>query len=76
MSDYKKVVILENEVEARLVESVLKERDIPHILKSYYDTAYDGLFQSQKGWGHVEAPDEYEEEIKAIYRDISQKDDR
>ena len=70
MGNYKKIVVLENELEAKLIESVLIERNIPHLIRSYYDSAYDGLFQAQKGWGHVAAPEEYEDEIKAIHNDL------
>lgn len=73
MATYKKIVVLENELEARLIESVLKERDIPHLIRSYYDSAYDGLFQAQKGWGHVAAPEEYEDEIVGIHRDLRER---
>ncbi|MBW2097142.1 MAG: hypothetical protein JRI80_19990 [Deltaproteobacteria bacterium] len=70
MQDYIKIAILENEVEARLIESILKEREIPHMLRSYHDTAYDGLFQTQKGWGEIRAPGTYEENILAIIDDV------
>ena len=70
MEDYLKIAILENEIEARLLESILTERDIPHLLRSYHDTAYDGLFQTQKGWGYVGAPESYKEEISEIISDL------
>jgi hypothetical protein len=70
MEDYIKVAILDHEVEARLIESILEERNIPHRLRSYHDTAYDGLFQTQKGWGEVRAPESCEEEILAIIDDV------
>ena len=70
MEDYKKIAVLEDEVEAGLVESVLRERDIPHRMTSYYDTALDGLFQVQKGWGYVAAPEEYEAEVMEILADL------
>ena len=73
MNRYEKIVVLGNAVEARLMEAELKARDIPHLIRSYYDSAYDGLFQAQKGWGHVQAPKAYEEEIKTIHRDISKR---
>jgi hypothetical protein len=43
---YVKVDILENEIEAQLLDSILNERNIPHHIQSYYDTAFDGLFQT------------------------------
>ncbi len=66
----KKIVVFENEFEAKLVETILKERGIPHLIRSYHDSAYDGIFQAQKGWGHVEAPERYADEIKAIQQEI------
>ena len=71
--DFKKIVVLENEIEAQLMDSILTERQIPHRLKSYHDTAYDGIFQVQKGWGHVEAPESYRDEIIAIKEELPRK---
>jgi len=70
VDDYVKAAILENEDEARLIESILSERGIPHLMRSYYDTAFDGLYQTQKGWGYVSAPASYKEEIIEIISDI------
>ncbi|MTI65806.1 MAG: hypothetical protein FH753_04310 [Firmicutes bacterium] len=72
MSSLIKILILENEVEANLLDEILKDKNIPHIIKSYHDLAYDGIFQTQKGWGHVEALDKYKKEILEIYNDIKQ----
>ena len=69
-----KLLILENEVEAQVLGHALEKREIPHLLKSYHDSAYDGLFQLQKGWGHLEAPAGFHEEIKAIYRELFGKE--
>ena len=68
--EFKKITIIENEDEARLLDSILSERVIPHEIKTYYDTAFDGLYQSQKGWGHVSAPLPYHEEVKEIIADL------
>jgi hypothetical protein len=70
MEDYIKIATLENDIEAGLLESILMERNIPHLMRSYYDTAYDGLFQTQKGWGYVSAPERYREEITEILADL------
>jgi len=70
MNEYKKIAVLENEIEARLLESILLEREIPHLLRSYHDTAYDGLFQTQKGWGIISAPNEFHGQIKEILADM------
>jgi len=70
MEDYIKITILDNEIEAELLESVLTERSIPHLIRSYHDTAYDGLFQVQLGFGAVSAPAAYKEEIKEILSEL------
>ena len=71
--EFIKVAIIDNEIEALLVDSILNERKIPHQMRSYHDTAYDGLFQTQKGWGHVSAPKQYASEIKEILTAIRTK---
>jgi hypothetical protein len=68
--DCVKICVLENEIEARLLEAILKEQHIPHLLQSYYDTAYDGLYQSQKGWGDVRAPSSFASTIIGILSDL------
>lgn len=75
MEGFKKILVLNNEIEAQLLSSILNERNIPHRLKSYYDSAYDGIYQLQKGWGIILAPLEFQEEIEAIYKDLPLKDD-
>ena len=69
-SDYIKITILENGIEAQLIGSILDQREIPHRIRSYHDTAYDGLFQLQKGWGDIYAPKELKEEILDIMADV------
>ncbi|MCL5935270.1 MAG: hypothetical protein M1543_02085 [Firmicutes bacterium] len=70
MEQLVKVAILENEIEAQLLESILKERDIPFLIRSYHDMAYDGLFQTQKGWGSVYTPAVNSAEILKIITDL------
>jgi hypothetical protein len=75
MEDFIKVMVLENGNEAALLDSILNEREIPHLIKTYYDTAFDGLYQTQKGWGQVSAPALYHEEIKEIVNDLRNQTD-
>jgi hypothetical protein len=65
-----KITILENLMEAQVLEDVLNERGIPFRIRSFHDTAYDGLFQVQKGWGEIYAPAGNEAEIKEIIEEI------
>jgi hypothetical protein len=73
MSDakFEKIIELENDAEARLLHAHLEDRGIPHLIRSYHDTAYDGIFQVQFGWGHIEAPEEFREEILEIHADLA-----
>jgi len=66
-----KILVLENEIEANLLDGLLKEREIPHVIRSYHDSAYDGLWQYHSGWGQVDAPEEYKDEILMIYSGMS-----
>jgi hypothetical protein len=70
MEELEKILELDNEVIAKLLEMVLLDREIPHIIRTYHDSAYDGLFAYQKGWGVVEAPPEYSEEILKIFAEL------
>ena len=64
------IAILDNIIEAQLVESILNEQNIPHFIRSFHDTAYDGLFQVQMGWGKLCAPLSYKQEIIEIINDV------
>lgn len=70
MERFEKIVVLESEVQAELVDSVLSGRGIPHIMQSYHDSALDGLFQGQNGWGHVAAPLSCKDEILSVIQDL------
>jgi hypothetical protein len=66
-----KILVLKNEIEAMLLDEILTEKEIPHLIRSYHDSAYDGLWQLQSGWGHVEAPVEFTDEILEAYNQMS-----
>jgi hypothetical protein len=70
MEPFNKILILDNEIEAKLLDSILTERGIPHQIRSYHDSAYDGIYQAQKGWGVVMAPEVFKEVIMSIYQDL------
>ena len=70
-----KLAVFENELEARQVESELLSRNIPHLVKSYRDPAYVGIVQNHRGWGHLEAPAMFREEIEQIRRDLGESAD-
>jgi hypothetical protein len=61
-----RIAVLESTFEAQVLDSMLTEDEIPHRIRSYYDTAYDGLFQMQKGWGEIRAPADHRDRILEI----------
>jgi len=67
------IAILENVIEAQLIASILNEHNIPHRIRSFHDTAYDGLFQFQMGWGSLFAPLSNKKEILEILNDVRSK---
>jgi hypothetical protein len=69
---YVTVIEFENVAEATLIQSILENEGIPFVIRSYHDSAYDGLFQFQKGWGRLEAPEEFKDQILLLYKDMNQ----
>jgi hypothetical protein len=73
MSKVIKILTLNNEIEARAMEQLLKDNNIPFNLKSLRDPAYDGIFQVHMGWGFIEAPEDYKDEIINVYNNFKNK---
>jgi hypothetical protein len=71
-----KIIALDDVIQAQLVESILKEENIPHQIRSFHDTAYDGLFQFQKGYGEVWAPLEYRQDILDVMTHIKNSENK
>ncbi len=59
----------ENATEADVIKKILEENGITAEIKSFYDTAYDGLFQAQYGWGVIRVSDADYPEAKRIVED-------
>ncbi|HKL67391.1 MAG TPA: hypothetical protein VJ877_05820 [Bacteroidales bacterium] len=59
----KKIMTLESQFEAQRIKNVLDREKIPHIIRSFHDSAYDGLFQGQQGWGVLMADEKNEKKI-------------
>lgn len=59
----------ENEAEALALQSLLRQHGIKSQVISYHDTAYDGLFQSQYGWGVIRVAEKDHAEAARIVRE-------
>ncbi len=70
MAKVKLIADLNNATEAELIANILNTEEIPFNIKSNETTAYDGLFTLEHGWGSIEAPEEYEEQIIQILEDF------
>ncbi len=62
-----KILVLNSQIEASLIDEILTDRNIPHMLRSYHDLVYDGLWATDTVWGELDAPPEYREQITEIY---------
>jgi hypothetical protein len=65
-----KIGTLENQFEADMVKSAFTREGIPVIIRSFHDTAYDGIFIPQKGWGVVLVPTEQKERATGLLEEL------
>jgi hypothetical protein len=70
MNDWVKIGTVENRFEGDRVSQTLQEAKIPFLIKTFLDTAYDGLYLPQKGWGVVMVPKHFEEEAERIISEV------
>ena len=66
----KKILALSSEIEALRIKEILESNEIPHLVRSFYDSAYDGIFQNQYGWGVLEADESDEDRILKLIKDL------
>ena len=70
MERWEKAGVVENRFEGDRVSQALKEAGIPFLMKSFLDTAYNGLYIPQKGWGAVMVPENFEEEAEKVIFEV------
>jgi hypothetical protein len=70
MARWVKAGVVENRFEGDRVTQALDEAGIPFVMKSFLDTAYDGLYIPQKGWGAVMVPEVFEKEAEKIIFEV------
>lgn len=71
MTEFCRIATLKNEIEAQVLAEALREREIPHVVRTFHDSAYDGIFQMQKGWGVLMAPESFRAEIETILNELN-----
>lgn len=73
MEEYENILDLNSEYEAELLSEILKDKKIPFGIVSSADTALGGIWKMEHGWGYLEAPPQYRDEILAIYNEIEKE---
>lgn len=66
----KKILTLSSEIESLRIKEILNSNEIPHIIRTFHDSAYDGLFQNQYGWGVLEADETDEARILDLLKEL------
>ena len=58
--------VVQSLFEGQRLQALLQAAEIPTMLNSYGDTAMDGLYQAQKGWGEIRVPESRKAEAEKI----------
>jgi len=66
-----RVYTAENRFEADQIEAALKAEGIPVLVKPFGDTAFDGIYVSQKGWALIEVPERYKKRAEEIIGEVA-----
>ncbi|UCG11879.1 MAG: hypothetical protein JSU72_15365 [Deltaproteobacteria bacterium] len=83
-SRFVSVYTIANRFEGDLLMDALKRENVPAILRTFEETAYDGLFVPQRGWGQILVPEENAPEahealaplINDLHKKLSSRDSR
>jgi XTP/dITP diphosphohydrolase len=76
-AEFENVALLENEVQAQVIEAMLGSRGIPFVIRTFRESAFDGLYEHIKGFGRLQAPARYKDEILkllASHPDVEEED--
>jgi len=70
MEEFEKILVLDNEFEAEINEEVLLDKKIPYAIIVRDDSALGSITELESGWGYLEAPEQFRDEITKIYKEI------
>jgi hypothetical protein len=65
-----RLTTLDNRFETDLITQALNREGIDFVIKTFQDTAYDGLFITQKGYGLLLVEKEHQNRARAIVDEI------
>jgi len=67
-----KLRVMDDRFQADLWCQALEQRGIAHLLRTYEDTAYDGIYVTQKGYGVIYVEEEHLEAARGVDQDLAQ----
>jgi len=59
LDNFVKIFVVENKFEADMLSQALQREGVPVMVRTFSDTAYDGLYIPQKGWAAIMVPEEF-----------------
>ena len=71
MDEFEKILDLNNEFEAERLKEILDEKNIPFGIVPVSDSAFGTIEILENGWGYLEAPPRFKNEILEIYAEIT-----
>lgn len=60
------LMVVESQFQKDDIVDALTKEGIPHFVREFHDTAFDGLYTKQLGWGEIEVPKADFERAKEI----------
>lgn len=66
------VHVSDSRFEADIISKALEREGIPSICRKHEETAYDGIFVPQKGWGTILVPLTMRERAMEIIREVKE----
>ena len=73
MDQFEKILNIRNEFEAERLEEILKDKNIPFGIVPVDDSVFSSIEILENGWGYLEAPARFKDEILQIYADLTKE---
>ena len=64
------VKVAENAFEADRIRAALEQEGFTVLVRTFEDTAYDGIYVAQKGWGYIEVPEDEKERAERLVEEL------
>ena len=66
------IKVAESAFEADRFRSALEQEGFKVMVRTFEDTAYDGIYVAQKGWGYVEVPRDDRKRAERIVKELEE----